>query len=85
MFAGFGSSLLWMLFVHSKESVVLKLCQAIFGKPTLSPESSMLQFVDPIVIALTLSIVVTVIVGLATKSKYEQKHIDECFDGIKTK
>jgi SSS family solute:Na+ symporter len=84
MLAGFGSSVLWMMFVHSKESVVLKVCQAIFGRPTLSPEGSMLEFVDPIVIALTLSIIVTVIVALATKSKYEQSHIDECFNGIKT-
>ncbi|MCK5129547.1 MAG: sodium:solute symporter family protein [Clostridiales bacterium] len=82
MFSGFGASLLWMMFFHSKESVVLKACQAIFGKPTLAPEGTMIQFVDPIVIALTLSILVTVIVGLATKSKYEQKHIDECFEGI---
>ena len=84
MLSGFGSSVLWMMFVHSKESVVLKVCQAIFGRPTLSPEGSMLQFVDPIVIALTLSIVVTAIVGIATKSKYEQSHIDDCFNGIKT-
>jgi hypothetical protein len=44
----------------------------------------MIQFVDPIIIALTLSILVTVIVGLATKSKYEKEHIDKCFDSIKT-
>ena len=82
MLSGFGASVLWMMFVHSKESAVLKVCQAIFGKPTISPEGSMLQFVDPIVIALTLSIIVTVIVGIATKSKYEKEHIDECFKGI---
>ena len=85
MMSGFGTSVLWMMFVHSKESVVLKVCQAIFGKSTLAPEGTMLQFVDPIVIALTISIVVTLIVGLATKSKYEQKHIDECFTGIKAR
>ena len=85
MMSGFGSSVLWMMFVHSKESVVLKVCQAMFGKPTLAQEGTMLQFVDPIVIALTISILVTVIVGLATKSKYEQKHIDECFTGIKAR
>jgi SSS family solute:Na+ symporter len=82
MMSGFGTSVLWMMFVHSKESVVLKVCQAIFGKPTIAPEGTMIQFVDPIVIALTISILVTLIVGLATKSKYEQKHIDECFSGI---
>ncbi len=82
MLSGFVSSTLWMLFVHSKESVVLRACQAIFGKPTLAPEGTIVQFIDPIVIALTLSILVTVIVGLATKSKYDKKHIKGCFEGI---
>ncbi len=84
MLSGFGSSLLWMMFVHSKESVVLKVCQAIFGKATLAPEGTIVEFVDPIVIALTISVAVTIIVGLLTKSKYEKEHLEKCFNNIKT-
>ena len=82
MLSGFSVSALWMLFIHSKESVVLKLCQALFGKPTLAPEGTMLQFVDPIVVALTVSIMVTVVVHLCTKSKFAKEHVNECFEGI---
>ena len=71
-----------MLFIHSKESEVLKRCQALFGKLTLAQEGTMLQFVDPIVMALTASIIVTVVVHLCTKSKFSKKHVDECFAGI---
>ena len=84
MLSGFGTSLLWMMFVHSKESVVLKVCQAIFGKPTLAPEGTMVEFVDPIVIALTISIIVTIVVGLLTKAKYDKAHLNKCFNNIKT-
>lgn len=81
MLSGFSASMLWMLFFHSKESTVLKVCELIFKKPMLVTEG-VLQFVDPIIIALSLSILVTVIVAAATKSKYEEKHIEACFRGI---
>lgn len=83
MMSGFCSSLLWMMFVHSKESVVLKICQAMFGKATLSPEGSMMQFVDPLVISLSLSIIVLIVVQLLTKSKNDEEHIALSFKGIK--
>ena len=81
MLTGFSVSLLWMMFVHAKESVVLKVCALIFGKPTLA-EGSLLAVVDPIIIALSASIVVTVIVQLSTRSKYDKAHIDQCFENI---
>jgi len=82
MLSGFISSLLWMMFIHSKESVVFKISQLIFNKPMLVETN--LQFVDPIIISLTISIIVTVVVGHLTKNKkdIEDKHIDECFAGI---
>jgi SSS family solute:Na+ symporter len=82
MMSGFGVSALWMLFIHSKESKVLMLCQALFGKPTIAPEGTMLAVVDPIVVALTTSIIVTIVVHLCTKSKFSKEHVDNCFDGI---
>ena len=85
MITGFSSSLLWMMFVHSKESVVLKICEAIFGVSTLSAESSMLQYADPIIISLTLSILVTIIVQIFSRKRLPDTHVDQCFEGIKQK
>jgi len=82
MLSGFFVSLLWMMFIHSKESVVLKVCELIFGKPTLASAESMLQFVDPIIISLTVSIIVLIVVQLVSKKKIDDKHIDHCFDNI---
>ncbi len=82
MIAGFCSSLLWMVFVHSKESAVIKLCELIFGVPTLSPAGSVLEFVDPLIIALPISVLVTIIVQLVSKKRYQQEHIEKCFSGV---
>lgn len=83
MLSGFTTSLLWMLFVHTKESKILKLCHLLFGKDTLSPDGSKLGVVDPIIVSLTVAIAVTIIVGLIKKSEYKKDHIDACFKGIK--
>lgn len=84
MVTGFSSSLLWMMFVHSKESVVLKVCELIFGVPSLA-QGSMLEVVDPLIISLTLSVLVTVIVQLLSKKRLENAHVEKCFAGIKGK
>lgn len=83
MLSGFTTSMLWMMFIHKKESSVLKVCKLLFGKDTLAPAGSKLAVVDPIVVSLTVSILVTIIVGLIKKSKFDEKHIEKCFDGIK--
>lgn len=83
MLAGFLTSVLWMMFIHTKESAVLKVCNLLFGKETLSPPGSQLAVIDPIIISLTISIIVTIVVAIFTKSKYEDKHIDTCFNGIR--
>jgi solute:Na+ symporter, SSS family len=83
MVVGFAVSLLWMMFIHSKESSLIGLCNALFGVPTLSPEGSMLQFVDPLIVALPASIIATVIAQFSSKNKPEGVHIDKCFHGMK--
>jgi len=83
MLAGFGTSLLWMLFMHSKESKVLMLCNAMFGKDTLAPEGTMWQFVDPIIISLSVSIIVILVVQAFSKKQLDKKHIDACFSEVK--
>lgn len=85
MIAGFSSSLLWMLFVHSAESSKLLLCDALFGAGTLAPKGTLLEFVDPLIISLTLSILVTVIVQTISKKRLAADHISKCFAGIKDK
>ncbi|PKM95491.1 MAG: sodium:solute symporter [Firmicutes bacterium HGW-Firmicutes-1] len=83
MCAGFITSVLWMMFIHTKESAVLKICSLLFGKDTLVPAGNNLAVVDPIIISLAISILVTLVVAFMTKSKFENKHIDTCFNGIK--
>lgn len=83
MIAGCSSSLLWMIFVHSKESSLIKLCEWIFGVPTLSPPGSMLEFVDPLIIALPIAIIATVIAQIISKRRLEEAHVDKCFHGFR--
>jgi SSS family solute:Na+ symporter len=80
MLAGFSTSMLWMLFVHTKESAVLKLCRLIFGVDSLG-QGTNLVYVDPLVISLTVSTIVTLLVGLFSKQDLDRKHIELCFQG----
>ncbi|MBN1767092.1 MAG: sodium:solute symporter family protein [Prolixibacteraceae bacterium] len=65
MVSGFGISLLMLLFTHQKESAALGISQAIFGKPALFDQMPW-PVLDPIMIALPISIVVIVAVSLLT-------------------
>ena len=85
MLAGFTSSLLWMMFIHTKESMAMKICKLIFEKDSLVITSKVTQFLDPIIIALSVSILVTIIVQIINtkKHQYPSEHIEECFEGVK--
>ena len=74
---GFVVSLFWLLFVHIINSAKVGLVVALFGKPSLLVGSKW-AFVDPILIALPISALVTIIVSLFTK-KYEDEHLNKCF------
>ena len=63
--SGFGVACLMFIFVHGKESSALGICNALFGKPTLG--TGMWPVVDPLVIALPISALVTWLVSLFTK------------------
>ncbi|MDD3248233.1 MAG: sodium:solute symporter family protein [Methanosarcina sp.] len=58
------SSLFWLVFVHAKEAVPLKICLAIFGKETLL--SGTWPLVDPILVATPLSFLTLIVVSLMT-------------------
>ena len=77
-FTGLTAATFWILFIHAKESTPLGLCKFLFGVPTLAGTASKLQFVDPIVFALPLSILVTIVVSLMTKPPTEE-HLAKCF------
>ena len=80
-FVGLSVSLFWLVFVHVKESAPLGLCKVIFGVDSLGGKS-ILQQVDPLIIALPLSSLTTIVTSLFTK-KIDKKHLDTCFYGVK--
>ena len=93
--AGFLASSFWLLFGHAKEASVLLICQTVFKKPCLfqyfSEEANrwlsyktgpiIWSQVDPLFIALPVSILVTILVSLVS-SKFPKEHVDNCFTGI---
>ncbi len=78
--SGLLTSLFWLVFVHTKESKPLGICKALFGVDSLAA-GSQLQNVDPIIIALPVSILFTIIFTFATKPP-EAKTLEKAFSGI---
>ncbi|HYE67312.1 MAG TPA: hypothetical protein VEA58_01800, partial [Anaerovoracaceae bacterium] len=85
MVSGFVTAIFWIFFVHEKESSSLQLCFNLTGKTSIVKDTALakLAMVDPIFIALPVSILVTIIIAQLTKNTLAQKHIDRCFSGIK--
>ncbi len=71
----------WTVFVHKSEALPLGIANFILGRSMLTAQMPW-PVVDPIVIALPLAFVVTVIVSLMTKPM-DNKYLDQCFRGIK--
>jgi len=73
MLSGFFSWGLWVLFFHEKESAALGITKSFFGKASLVSGTSW-AVVDPIIIALPISALVTIFVSLAAnKNEVENK------------
>ncbi len=66
MLSGLSAWAFWVLFFHEKESAALKVCEALFGKTSLVTGTAW-AVVDPIVIALPISAIVTIVASLATR------------------
>lgn len=77
---GFFGSAFWFLFMHQKESAALKLCDRIFGTPSLAAGTTWAN-VDPIVVILPISLVVAIVVSLFTE-KLPPRHLDGCFKHV---
>jgi len=79
-FSGTAVSLFWLFFVHLKESKPLLLCKALFGVDSLAMNSSW-AVVDPLVVALPASILVTVLCSRLGKP-LSPEHLERCFVGV---
>ncbi len=79
--AGVAVSLLWMVFVHSAESAPLGICLALTGKASLLDSKSWISNLDPLIAALPVSIIVSLLVS-ALSSPMDKEHLRKCFNGI---
>lgn len=66
MLGGFLASSFWVLFAHFNEAKHLGVCKAIFGRDTLF--SGKIIFLDALVVALPISILIAILVSLITKT-----------------
>jgi SSS family solute:Na+ symporter len=65
MLTGLASWALWVLLVHERESAAIGLARLVSGRPSLA-SGTMWAMVDPIVVALPLAAIVTVVGSLVT-------------------
>ncbi len=86
LLVGFLTSAFWLMFVNGKTAAGLGFCKAWFGKDHLVPTTWSLTWtvVDPLVVALPLSILAAVVVALLTKPM-ESVYVDYVFGGPKPK
>lgn len=81
LIVGTFTTLFWYVFVHKAESTPIGIAKAMLGRDVLITQMPW-PVVDPIVVALPLAFIVTIVVSLFTKSP-STDHIDKCFKGIK--
>jgi len=74
-------SLFWLVFEYKKSAAALGIAKALTGQAVLTVAAPW-PTVDPIVIALPIAFVVTIVVSLLTKAPNEE-HIEKCFQGVK--
>jgi SSS family solute:Na+ symporter len=79
---GFAVTALWLLFIKDKEARALGICKAIFDKHSLLLEHPNWPVVDPLFVALPLSLIVLIVVTLITKPPSDA-HLAKCFHGRK--
>jgi len=77
--SGIVTAVFCFLFLHGKEAAVFGLCKAITGKDTLL--GGVWTSVDPLVFALPISIIFTVLVSLFTPVENKER-VEKSFSGI---
>jgi solute:Na+ symporter, SSS family len=84
MLVGFFASLFWLLFIKAKEAGAIGLVKQLTGgKSSLLEDLPNWPSVDPILIALPLSILTAVLVSAFTRAP-ERAHLDRCFPDLST-
>ncbi len=84
MLGGFTASMFWLLFVHVKESSAVGLCELITGKASLFADATpmswcwLMQYVDPNVVALPVSLVLAFVVSKLSE-KMDETHVNKCW------
>jgi len=80
MVTGFAVTTFWLLFVKAKEAGAIGLVQKLTGgKTSILADHPNWPVVDPLMVALPISIIVAVVVTLMTKPP-SQEHLDGCFE-----
>jgi SSS family solute:Na+ symporter len=79
MVAGFAVTAFWLLLVKEAEAAALGLVFLVTGgKPSIFAGHGTLPVVDPIVVALPISIIVLIVVSLVTR-RPDEEHLQRCF------
>jgi solute:Na+ symporter, SSS family len=79
MIVGFLATAFWLLFVKASEAGAIGLVQKLTnGKDSILADHHNWPVVDPIVIALPLSIITIIVVSLVTKAP-AQEHLNKCY------
>jgi SSS family solute:Na+ symporter len=82
MIVGFLVTAFWLLFIKDQEARALGLCYRLFEKHSLLLDKPNWPVVDPILVALPISLIVAVVVSLLSKPP-SQEHLDTCFKGTR--
>lgn len=79
MVTGFAVTAFWLLFVKAQEASAIGLVQKLTdGKTSILTDSPNWPVVDPLVVALPISILVAIVVTLVTRP-VAKEHLDKCF------
>ncbi len=78
MVTGFVITAFWLTFIKDKEARALGICKFLFDKHSLLLEHPNWSVVDPIIVALPISLIVAIVVSLVTEPPSED-HLKRCF------
>ena len=81
MIIGFLVTAFWLLFIKDAEARAIGLCHHLFEKHSLLLDKPNWSVVDPIVVALPISLIVAIVVSLLSKPP-SKEHLDKCFKGV---
>ena len=81
MVVGFAVTAFWVTFIKAQEAATIGLCEKLFGKASLLQDVPNWPVVEPIVVALPISMVTAIVVSLFTQPP-SQEHLERCFKGV---